>query len=207
MPTPTPSAIAAGFITIQTLGAVAGMSGTVKEHAYVSDHTKTEIETAGYFNPLADLITDGDLIVVSGDRDGTKFHSSYVVNKPSSGDITLTEHAAVTQNALQVITARVAALGTESDHYVVSPVAGEITAVYGVSNGANGTAQSSLVVKADASEVATLSFSDSYAAGTSVTDGSVQENTISAGEVIHLDNDGAGDGTGEVFVTIVITPA
>lgn len=197
-----------GFITTQNLiGAVGGTP--IREHRYCTNDTKGTIEGAGYFNDLRDdgLITEGDLLGVSGDLDGTPFHAFYVFSSvPASGDVALTEHAAVTQNVLHALTVRVTALGTASNHYVVSPVAGELVAAYGVSNGANGTAPSTIGISIDGGDKATLTFSDTYVAGTAVSDTSVDANTISAGEVILIDNNGEGDGTGEVTVTLLIQP-
>jgi hypothetical protein len=207
MATPTPSAALDGFKTEFNLGAVASMTGTVKGHFHVTNDTKAQVETAGYFNPCEDYITDGDIIFVAGDRDGTKFLSSYVVTKPGSGDLTLTEHAAVTQNVLQVATVRVTALGTASNHYIPSPVAGSLTAVYGVSNAANGTLASTIGISIDGGDKATLTFSDSYVAGAVVSDVAVDANTLTLGEAILIDNNGEGDGTGEVTVLLVFTPS
>lgn len=208
MSTPTPSAAEAGFKTENTLGAVSGMTGTVKQHFHVTDDTKAQVETDGYFNPVSDYITDGDLIVVSGDRDGTKWHCSYVVTKPASGDLTVTAHAAVTQNVLQVLTVRVPVLGTASTQYVVTPVAGAISQVLGVSNANGATATGTVTITVPTTgAVATLPFTSGYTAGTAVEDATITAHSLAAGAVITVATDGGGDGTGEVIVTLEITPS
>lgn len=207
MATPDPSAASRGFKTNGTKGAVSGSGGALQTHDYVSNNAKVQIETAGYFNPVRDFLKVGDTINVAGDLDGTPFISSYVVATiPAGGDVTITEMAAITQNVLQVATVRVTALGTASNHYIPSPVAGSLTAVYGVSNGANGNASSTIGISIDGGDKATLTFSDSYTAGTVVSDTEVDANTLTLGEAITIDNNGEGDGTGEVTVLLVFTP-
>ena len=207
MATPTPAANPDGFKTEIMLGAVPGMSGVVKGHFHATNDTKAQVETPGYLNTVANFITDGDILFVPGDLDGTKFFSIYVITKPSSGDITLTEASNVTQNVIQVATVRVTALGTASNHYLPSPVAGSLTAVYGVSNAANGTAPSTVGISIDGGDKATLTFGASYVAGTGVSDTSVDANTLTMGEIITIDNNGEGDGTGEVTIMLVFTPS
>ena len=208
MATPTPSAAVDGFKTEITMGAVSGMTGTVKAHYYVTNDTKAQVQTAGYFNPVADYITDGDLIVVSGDRDGTKWHSSYVVTKPSSGDLTVTEHAAITSNPNGTLQARLAVLGTASTAYVVVPFAGAISKVLGVSNANGATATGTVTITVPTTgAVATLPFLSSYTAGTAIEDTTITAHTLAAGAVITVATDGGGDGTGEVIVTLQITPS
>lgn len=176
-------------------------------YGYVTNDTKATIEGADYFNNASGYLQAGDVIMVSGDLDGTPFHTSYIVASITAGVVAITEHAAVTQNVLQVVTSRVTALGTASNHYVVAPIAGEIVGVYGVSNAANGTAPSTIGINVDSVDVATLSFGSSYSAGTQVTDASITAHALSAGEIITIDNNGEGDGTGEAIVTLVISPA
>lgn len=209
MPTPTPAALEAGFVQNANKGAVTALAAKLGKFDYVSNDTKAQVETSGYFNPVREYLKVGDDILVTGDLDGTPFVSMYVVDDvPADGsDVTITEIAAVTQNVQQVLTVTIPALGTDTDHYVVSPIAGEITAVEGVSNGANGSAASTIDIAVDGSDVANLSFSDSYVAGTRVTDATVQSNTLSAGEVITINNNGEGNGTGEVVLSIMITPS
>lgn len=92
MATPSPAALKAGFKTEMNLGAPADGIAR-KKHFHVSDDTKAQTETAGYFNPVAEYITNGDLVEVAGDLDGTKWTRSYIITKPSSGDLTVTAAA------------------------------------------------------------------------------------------------------------------
>lgn len=207
MATPTPAALKNGFKTEMTLGAVSGMSGTCRYHTHITNDTKVQVETAGYFNPVAEYINDGDVVVVSGDRDGTKWVSHYVVTKPGSGDLTLTENAAVTQNPKHLLTVRVPVLGTASTHYVVVPFAGRVTEVLGACN-ANGAAATGTVTVSvpGTGAIATLPFAAGYVAGAAVEDTTITNHTLAANAVITVATDGGGDGAGEVLVTLEITP-
>ena len=208
MSTPTPSAALDGFKTELTLGAVASMTGTIKGHFHVTNDTKAQVETAGYFNPVADYITDGDLIFVAGDRDGTKWASSYIVTKPTSGDLTVTEHAAITSNPNGTLNVRVTSLGTASTHYVAVPFAGEISKVLGVSNANGATATGTVTITVPTTgAVATLPFLSSYTAGTVIEDTTITAHSLAANAIITVATDGGGDGTGEVIVTLQITPS
>lgn len=209
MPTPTPSALAYGFKTNGTKGAVSGSGGALQSHDFVTNNTKAQVETAGYFNPVAQFLKVGDTIFVAGDLDGTPFITSYVVaSVPSGGDVTITENAAVTQNVKQVLTVRVPVLGTASSQYVVCPIAGAISKVLGVSNANGATATGTITITVPTTgAVATLPFLSSYTAGTMVEDTTITAHTLAAKAVITVATDGGGDGTGEVLVTLEITPS
>jgi hypothetical protein len=178
-------------------------------YGYVTNDTKATIQGAGYFNNASTYFSVGDVINVSGDLDGTPFHTSYVVSAISAGVVTLTEHAAVTQNVKQVITARVPVLGTASTHYVVCPIAGSVTKVLGVSNGNGATATGTITVTVPTTgAIATLPFVSGYTAGAAVEDTTITAHTaLLAGGVITVATDGGGDGAGEVIVTLEITPS
>lgn len=209
MATPTPAATEYGFVTNGTKGATSGTGGALQSHDYVSNNTKNQIEAAGYFNPVAEYLKVGDTINIAGDLDGTPFISSYVVaSVPANGDVTITEQAAITQNVKQVLSVRVPVLGTASTHYIVCPIAGEISQVLGVSNG-NGAASSGTITVSvpTTGAVATLPFTSGYTAGAKVEDLTITEHALAAGAVITVATDGGGDGTGEVIVTLEITPS
>lgn len=198
-----------GFVTIENfIGAVDGLP--IREHRYATNDNAVTIEAAGYFNLLRDkkFIRKGDLIVVSGDRDGTPFCSTYVfVGVPDSGDVTVTEHKAVTQNVKQVITARVPVLGTASTHYVVCPIAGVVSKVLGVSNANGATATGTVTISVPTTgAIATLPFVSGYTAGGMVEDTTITAHALAAKGVITVATDGGGDGAGEVIVTLEITP-
>jgi hypothetical protein len=195
-----------GFVTFANfIGSVSGIG--LQAHSYVTNDDKASIEAAGYFNEARDLgyIKKGDILWLAGDRDGVPFLSSYVfsaVPAVGGGDVTLTENAAV------ILAVRVPVLGTASTHYIVCPVAGVISKVLGVSN-ANGAASTGTVTVTvpTTGAVATLPFVSGYTAGAAVEDTTITEHELAEDAVITVATDGGGDGTGEVIVTLEITPS
>lgn len=211
MATPNPAVLLAGFITIATLGAVAGMSGTVSQHALVTNHTKAQIEAAGYLNPVADIVQDGDLVIVSGDRDGVKFHTSYVLTKPADGDITLTEHSAVTQNVVQeILFTKVSTKGADAEiaRYVAN-FAGTITKVRSVLNNVLATGDATLQVKINGVNVTnglvTITNAASAAGDVDVATPTAL-NAFVAGDVISVVAAGASTATGTANISMQLTP-
>ncbi|MFO0390186.1 MAG: hypothetical protein ACK502_10800 [Alphaproteobacteria bacterium] len=177
-------------------------------YGYATNDTKASIEGAGYFNASASLLKVGDQIHVSGDLDGTPFHTSYVVSSNNGTTVAITEHSAVTQNVLQVLTVRVPVLGTASTHYVMNPVAGAISKVLGVSNANGATSTGTVTITVPTTgAIATLPFTSGYTAGTKIEDTTITAHTLAADSVITVATDGGGDGTGEVIVTLVVTPS
>lgn len=198
---------AEGFVcTNNFIGAVS--DAPKKQYSYITNDTKSNIESAGYFNQEASRLKVGDLIDVGGDIDGTPFHTSYVVSSNNGTTVALTEHAAVTQNVKNYVTVRVPVLGTASTQYVVIPRAGAITKVLGVSNANGATATGTITITVPTTgAVATLPFTSSYAAGTAIEDTTITAHTLAANAVVTVATDGGGDGTGEVLVTLEITPS
>ncbi|PZQ48891.1 MAG: hypothetical protein DI551_00745 [Micavibrio aeruginosavorus] len=207
MATPTPAALPNGFKTNSTKGAASG-TGALSGHDYVSNDTKAQIETAGYFNTVRKFVRKGDSVLVTGDIDGTPFITMYIFSSvPTSGDILVTEMAAITQNVKQILTVRVPVLGTASTHYVATPVAGKISKVLGVSNANGATATGTITITVPTTgAIATLPFLSSYTAGAVIEDTTITTHTLAAGAAITVATDGGGDGTGEVLVTLELTP-
>lgn len=93
MATPTPAALAVNVTVIATFGAATATSPARKLLALATNDTQAQFQTAGYLNPVAAFVDDGDLIMVAGDLDGTKWSRTYIITKPASGDITVTAQA------------------------------------------------------------------------------------------------------------------
>src|SRR5690606_34081911 len=112
---------AAGLKLINVGGAISAGAGSVKNiYHYATNDTKVAVETDGYFDDIAgDPLNAGDLVMVSGDVDGTPWHATYIVSV-GGGDVSITPAANLTFNSRVALTARVTALGTASNHYVVS---------------------------------------------------------------------------------------
>jgi hypothetical protein len=106
------------------------------------------------------------------------------------------------------LTTSITDISTPGQIYVVSPVAGTITKIYSVINGAIATANSILTPKinniAITSGALTVAFSGS-AAGDVDSSTPTAANAISAGQAIEIETDGGSANTVEVVLTIEIT--
>jgi hypothetical protein len=106
------------------------------------------------------------------------------------------------------LTTSIADISTAGQIYVVSPVAGTITKIYSVINGAIATANSILTPKIAGTAITggaiTVAFSGS-AAGDVDSSTPTAANTITAGAAIEIETDGASANTVEVVLTIEIT--
>jgi hypothetical protein len=91
---------------------------------------------------------------------------------------------------------------------VVTPIAGTISKVLGVSSGNGATATGTVTISVPTTgAIATLPFAAGYTAGTAVEDTTITAHTLAANSVITVATDGGGDGAGEVIVTLQITPS
>lgn len=109
--------------------------------------------------------------------------------------------------APETLTATITAVGTAQDTAVISPIGGVITKVSGVSAAANGTSTSTVTVTNATLEVAVLAFGSSYAALAAITDSTLLNARLAAGDVLKVATDGTGDGAGQATVTILVDPA
>ena len=106
------------------------------------------------------------------------------------------------------LTTSIEDISTAGQIYVVSPVAGTITKIYSVINGAIATANSILTPKIAGTAITggaiTVAFSGS-AAGDVDSSTPTAANAITAGAAIEIETDGGSANTVEVVLTIEIT--
>jgi hypothetical protein len=106
------------------------------------------------------------------------------------------------------LTTSIEDISTAGQIYVVSPVAGTITKIYSVINGAIATANSILTPKISGTAITggaiTVAFSGS-AAGDVDSSTPTAANAITAGAAIEIETDGGSANTVEVVLTIEIT--
>lgn len=106
------------------------------------------------------------------------------------------------------LTTSIADISTAGQIYVVSPVAGTISKIYSVINGAIATANAVLTPKIAGTAITdgaiTVAFSGS-AAGDVDSSTPSAANVITAGAAIEIETDGASSNTVEVVLTIEIT--
>ena len=100
----------------------------------------------------------------------------------------------------------ITALGTAQTVYIPTPVAGVVTKVYGVSDGAGSTADATVTVSKGATALAALVFEDDYTAGTAITDATIADHELAAGDVLTVVTDGGGAGTGLTHIVIYVAP-
>lgn len=106
------------------------------------------------------------------------------------------------------LTVSIADISTAGQIYVVSPVAGTISKIYSVINGAIATADAVLTPKIAGTAITNGAITVAYtssAAGDVDSSTPTAANTIAAGQAIEIETDGASSNTVEVVLTIEIT--
>lgn len=204
---------ASGFITVENMiGAVSG--APKKKHTYVTNDAFAVVEAAGYFNTARDngWLTQGDIVEVAGDLDGTPFHSSYVFDTvPASGNVTITESKAVTQNVFQEVAFE--AISTKAAdgavlRYVPS-FAGTLDKIYTVLNAALATGDATFTAAiggvAVTGGVVTATQAGSAASDVDVATPSAA-NVFAAGDVITVTVAGASTATATANLSMKMTP-
>lgn len=195
---------------IESFGSV-GVKGQAV-YGYATNDTKATVEGANYFGGAVKVLGVGDIIIVSGDIDGTPFHTSYTVASNNGTTVTLTEHAAVTQNVLHVLQGMEIS-SKASDAKVlrfVSPVAGVISKIYTVLNAALATGDATVTAAINGvgvtNGVVTATQSGS-AAGDVDSATPTAARTVAVGDVITLTVGGASTATATLTPSIVISPS
>lgn len=181
---------------------------------YSTNDLLNAVSASGYFNDVTAKLHKGDLIIVAGDLDGTPFTTQLTVSSATgAATVTTTDLATATLSFAErvVLPVSVPAIGTAETIYVVSPVAGSVSYVGGVShsNGAGSGGTSTITVSVPTTgAIATLAFAQDYVAGTAVEDSSITAHVaLAAGSVITIATDGTGSHTDAANVTIMITPS
>jgi hypothetical protein len=145
--------------------------------------------------------------------DGTPFTTQLTVSSASAAaTVTVTDLATATLNfsSKYALNVTLVAVGTAETQYVVAPIPGMVTKVYGVLNisglGSGGTSTVTITVPTTGA-IATLPFLQDTAAGAVIEDTTITAHTaLLAGGVIQVTTDGTGSHTGVCRVTLEITP-
>lgn len=196
------------------LGGVEYLVGKNRIHGYKTNDLLSAVDDSGYFNDVAAQLYKGDLIVVSGDQDGTPFTTQLTVTSADlATTVTTTDLATATLTFAERVplVVNIPAIGTGETIYVVCPVAGSVSYVAGVSHtaGAGSGGTSTLTVSVPTTgAIATLAFTQDYVAGTAVVDSTITAHVaLEAGGVISIVTDGTGSHTDSATVTLMIEPA
>lgn len=186
--------------------------GNVGEYNYgASNDTKSEIQTAGYFNNAVRILEHGALLKVAGDADGTPWHSTYVVSNDGT-NVTLTEAAAVTSNPKQIV--RVGNMSTKASdaevQRIVPGFAGNIGKISSVLNGALATGNATITVAINGVAVTNGVVTHTQAgsaAGNVATATPTAARTFTANDVITLTVGGASTATATAAPTVELIPS
>lgn len=181
-------------------------------YGYATNDTKAGIETAGYFNNASSYLQVGDIIVVSGDIDGTPFHASYIVSSNTGGVVALTAHSAITQNVFQEVQAqKISSKASDAEVFRYVPTfAGSISNFRSILNAALATGNATATLAINGTNVTngalTLTQAGS-AAGDVATVNPSALNTFAAGDKITITVGGASTATATVNFSLKLTPS
>ena len=174
-------------------------------YTYSTADTKAVVEGAAYFNNVAPFsLIEGDIIICAMDNDGTIGTANYVVTDKTSGVVTIAE----SKSGKVYLFGEITDISTGSSHWIVSPVAGTITKIYSVINGAIATADAALSFELAGVAVTgggiTIAYSGS-AAGDADSATPTALNAVTAGQAIEMITNGASTNTIKAKITIEIT--
>lgn len=182
-------------------------------YTYSSPDLKATIAAASYFDNVAPYSLDeGDTIVVTIDNDGTIDTMTLVVNDVTAGVVTTTTNladvTAATRAGKVYINGVIDDVSTAASFWVPVPVAGTITRIDSVINGAIATADAALTFEIGGVAVTggaiTVAYSGS-AAGDVDTATPTAANTLAAGGSIECITDGASTNTIKAELVFEIT--
>lgn len=133
----------------------------------------------------------------------------YVADGSASGawSAPFTVDANLKNKNLVALNVRIDDISTASSVWIVSPIAGKVTKVYSVINGPITVADTTLTVKIGGVSVTggsiTIAFTGS-AAGDVDSCSPIALNTVTAGQAIEIDTDGASTDTASAQITILL---
>lgn len=73
--------VTAGFRTVAQGGTADSAADNLgmSLHLYITDDALATVAASGYYNAVEGNIKSGDIVIVSGDFDGTNVHQTYVL--------------------------------------------------------------------------------------------------------------------------------
>lgn len=186
-------------------------SAGVRIFSYSTNDTLNTVIASGYFDSVYELFHRGDIILVSGDLDGTVYSSQLTVSSATGATtVTTVDPASITLVSRYVLSTSLAAVGTAETMYLVAPRAGSITKVLGVMNtsgaGSGGTSTVTITVPTTGA-IATLPFLQDTAAAAVIEDSTITAHSLAAGAAITVATDGTGSHTGRTTVILEFTPS
>lgn len=180
---------------------------------YVTNDLLSAVDDSGYFNDATNYLAKGDLILVSGDVDGTPATNCYMVNSATgAATVTTVGLSTVTQtfNARYALTTEVALTDGDSGHVVV-PFAGTISSIKSVLVGGAVATNDAVVTGKIGSTAITdgaITIANSGSAiGDVDTCSPSAANTVAAGNVVKFTVSGTPGGSRTAHVTILVDAA
>lgn len=162
--------------------------------------TLAQIAAANYFAPAADMVKRNDMLFVEG-ADGARLVRVLTV----SGSSVTTGHPS--DGGRMTLQASVPAMNAAGDSFVVSPVAGQVTSIRAVLEGAT-TSAAVLAARIGASAITGGALNvPASAAGATFAATPTAANTVAAGQAIAVNCNGAGGAAVRAQVVIEITRA
>lgn len=195
-------------------GAIGSGEGSVRSvWHYASNDLLTAIDDSAYFDDAADLLTKGDLLIVSGDVDGTPAVNCYVVNSETGATpVTTAGFSGLTQtfNARYALNTDISLTDGDSGH-IVAPYAGTIAAIFTVLKGGAVSTNNAVCTFKIGSTGITNGVVTVTASGSAIGDMDsatpTAANTVAAGDVIKCTVSGTPGGSRTAMTTILIAAA
>ncbi len=206
--------ILANLQKIASGGAIGSGEGSVRSvWHYASNDLLTAIDDSGYFNDATDLLTKGDLIIISGDVDGTPAVNCAVVNSETgAATVTTALFSGLTQtfNARYALTTEVALTDGTTGHVPI-PFAGTISSIKSVLTGGAVATNDAVVTGKIGSTAITNGVITVTASGSAIGDVDTctptAANAVVAGDFVCFTVSGTPGGSRTAHVTILIDAA
>lgn len=200
---------------IANLSPVGGQSSRGKApqiYSYETADTSATVNTAGYFNDVSDKLEVDDIILANCSTGGTTELLAFRVLSNASGVVDVNDGFNMSSSGGNdiVLNTIIDDVSTAGQVFVASPVAGTIKSITSVLNGAIGTADAVLTSKIGGTAVTggAITITQSGSATGDVDSATPSAlNTVTAGQAIEIETNGASTNTIRVFLTIVITPS
>lgn len=180
-----------------------GSKGGPAIHTYSSSDSWATIEASGYFNSISTLLSAGDLIYIVSSNAAAGGSKLIRVDAITSGVVTTTPGGSPVY-----VSGQIADISTAGQTWLVSPIAGLVTKVYGVLQGAITGADATLTVKdKDGNSMGTITVANaSSAAGDVDSLTPAANNDVAAGDAIEIETDGGSTNVVIESIIIEITP-
>ena len=177
---------------------------------YATTDAAADVDTAGYFDAAGDMLRVGDMVLANADTDGAPVSGILLVNANAGGTVDVGDLAPVGAGAAGKVhlSLQVPDLAAAASRFAVSPVAGTVTAVRSVLEGAvdvDTTLTAKIGGVAVTGGAITIAASGS-AAGVVDSASPTAGNAVSAGTAIEIACGGEGAVASAATVVVEITP-